>query len=87
MSPRLTAISITLVAAISTSAFAADDKKAAQKIDWQAHCQSEMKRFKCDAGGTDEAIYQCLLKHDADLSKTCDNKAHAKYEELTKKKK
>jgi hypothetical protein len=46
-------------------------------FDWSP-CKAEMEKFKCS--GDDEAVYQCLLKHDVDLSKNCDNGAHTKYE-------
>lgn len=61
-------------------AFAAD-----HKVDWAAHCKAEMEKFKCDANGDDDTIYQCLLRHDVDLSKDCDNSAHTPYEKLTGK--
>ena len=66
------------IIAVSASplAFAAD-------FDWSP-CKAEIDQYCKDTKG-DEAIYQCLLKHDADLSKTCDNGAHSKYEELTGK--
>jgi len=57
-------------------AFAAD-------FDWSP-CTKEIAQWCKDVKG-DEAIYQCLLRHDADLSKTCDNNGHSKYEELTGK--
>ena len=67
----------------AASAVFADD----HKVDWAGHCKAEMEKFKCDANGKDEDIYQCLLKHDADISKDCDNNAHSKYEEITGKSK
>lgn len=56
---------------------------AAEKFDWSP-CKTEIDKWcKNVKEGDDEAMYQCLLKNDADLSKDCDNKAHSKYEEKT----
>ena len=74
-------IAVSLLASFTaTSAFAED-----HKVDWAAHCKAELEKFKCDANGKDEDIYQCLLKHDSELGKDCDTGAHSKYEELTGK--
>ena len=58
----------------------------ADKVDW-AVCSTEIGKW-CQGireKSGEEGIYQCLLKHDADLSKKCDNNAHSKYEQLTGK--
>lgn len=70
-----------MVAVCSASvAFAAD------KVDWSP-CQTEITKWcqgvKEKSG--EEALYQCLLKRDADLSKKCDNDAHSRYEQVTGK--
>lgn len=59
---------------------------AADKVDW-SFCQPEINKWCTgvhDKSG-EEGVYQCLLKHDADLSKKCDNESHSKYEQLTGK--
>ena len=59
---------------------------AADKVDWTP-CQAEIAKWcpiaKDKAG--EEGVYQCLLKHDTDLSKRCDNESHSKYEQVTGK--
>lgn len=70
-----------LVALSASSAVMAED----HKVDWAKNCKSEMEKFKCDPNGKDEDIYQCLLRHDVDLGKDCDNNAHTPYEKLTGK--
>ena len=59
---------------------------AADKVDWSP-CKPEIEKFCKDVKDKsgEEALYQCLLKHDIDLSKTCDNEAHSLYEKLTGK--
>ncbi len=47
---------------LSFSSFAAD------KLDW-SKCAKETAEYKCT--GSDKEIYECLEKHDSDLSKTC----------------
>ena len=79
MRKSLAVIGFIMAVAAAQAAFSAD------KIDWAGHCKAEIEKFKCS--GDDEAMYQCLLKHDADLSKDCDNNAHSKYEEISGKKK
>ena len=69
---------IVLLALTSTSA-----ALAADKVDWTP-CKSEIEKFCKNIKGEEE-IYQCLLKHDVDLSKNCDNNSHSKYEEVTGK--
>jgi len=49
---------------LSLSSFAADK----DKLDW-TKCAKETAEYKCT--GTDKEIYECLEKHDSDLSKTC----------------
>ena len=80
MYQRLAAMALALAAISVSPALAAD------KVDWAA-CQPEITRWcgTARAQGGEEAIYQCLLKHDADLSKRCDNEAHSRYEQLTGK--
>ncbi len=73
-------LAIVSVATLISSAAHAD------KVDWSV-CQPEIGKW-CQGvkeKGGEEAIYQCLLKHDADLSKKCDNDAHSPYEKLTGK--
>jgi hypothetical protein len=63
------------------SAFAqAQDKP----FDWGA-CKIEMAKY-CKSAKGNEQIWACLQEHDKDLSATCDA-SHAKYEEMTGKKK
>lgn len=80
MPKHLAAMAITLAALATSPALAAD------KVDWTV-CQPEITRWCASARsqGGEEAIYQCLLKRDADLSKRCDNEAHSRYEQLTGK--
>jgi hypothetical protein len=68
-------LTVSLVASWSLSAMAAHDWKK---------CEAEIKKFGCK--GNDEAIYQCLLKHDDELKKSKCDEAHSAYEEATKKK-
>ena len=79
---RITLASLGLLVAVtaSSSAFAAD------KVDWTP-CNAEIEKFCKGVKEKDgeDGIYQCLLKHDADISKSCDNDAHSKYEEATGK--
>jgi hypothetical protein len=78
---RYTLIALTLfLSTLSTVAMAAD------KVDWTP-CNAEIEKFCKGVHEKDgeEALYQCLLKHDIDLSKTCDNGAHSKYEKATGK--
>lgn len=77
MTRTLAAIGLCAAALAAPTVLAAD-------FDWSP-CAKEIALYCKDVKG-DEAIYQCLLKRDADLSKTCDNNAHTKYEILTKKK-
>lgn len=46
--------------------------------DTFAGCKKEVTDYGCK--GDDKAIYECLLKHDKDLSPGCD-KDHSAYEE------
>lgn len=79
MSNKITTIGFVALSILATSAFAAD------KFDWSP-CNAEMAKFcKGMEGKSDEDIYQCLLKHDVDLSSTCDKDGHNKYEILTGK--
>lgn len=79
MSKSLATLSLLMIVA-SSAAFAED-----HKVDWSGNCKADLEKFKCDANGKDEDIYQCLLKHDKELSKECDENAHSKYEKLTGK--
>jgi len=74
------------ILALTASVLASSPAFAADKVDWSV-CQPEITRWCASsrAQGGEEAIYQCLLKHDADLSKRCDNEAHSRYEQLTGK--
>lgn len=58
---------------------------APQKPDWSL-CAPEIAKFKCtDAQAKgDEELYNCLIKHDGEFSKTCDPET-TKYEILTGK--
>ena len=80
MTRMLMALVFTAAATVSPLVFAAD------KVDWTP-CQTEIAKWCSTARdkGGEEGIYQCLLKHDADLSKKCDNDSHSKYEQLTGK--
>jgi len=80
MRKSLATLGFIMAVSASTAVFAAD-----HKVDWAAHCKAEIEKFKCDANGDDDTIYQCLLRHDVDLSKDCDNNAHTPYEKLTGK--
>ncbi len=80
MQKYLFALALALAVLVSSASFAAD------KVDWTP-CQTEIAKW-CpvahDKGG-EEGVYQCLLRHDADLSKKCDNESHSKYEQVTGK--
>lgn len=82
MTKRLAALAL----AVTLPAFTATHALAADKVDWSV-CQAEITRWcaSARAQGGEEGVYQCLLKHDADLSKRCDNEAHSRYEQLTGK--
>ena len=56
---------------------------AADKPDWSI-CASDIAKFKCGDAKGDEEIYNCLIKHDGELSKSCDPET-TKYEVLTGK--
>jgi hypothetical protein len=43
--------------------------KAPAKINWKP-CAKEIKRYDCK--GTDRKIWDCLERHDEELSKACD---------------
>ena len=75
---KLLAFTMLATVTLATSAMAAD------KVDW-SKCKAETDKW-CTGISGDENIYQCLLKHDSELSKPCDEQ-HGKYEELTGKKK
>ena len=64
-----------LMSMLSVSAFAAGH-------DWKK-CAAEVKKFHCR--GFDEAIYQCLVKHDEDLKKSKCNEARVAFEDANKK--
>ena len=81
MRTKIIAVAFLMGLVTTSSAFAED-----HKVDWAKHCKADLEKFKCDANGKDEDIYQCLLKHDSEISKPCDENAHSKYEELTGKK-
>ena len=53
-------------------------------FDWGT-CKAEMAKW-CKAAQGSEDIYLCLLKHDEDLSKSCDA-SHSAYEVATGRKK
>ena len=80
MRKSLAALGFIMAVSASATAFAAD-----HKVDWATHCKAELEKFKIDANGDDETIYQALLKHDKELGKDCDENAHSKYEKLTGK--
>ena len=73
-----------LIAGIAV--LASSQSFAANKVDWTP-CQTEIAKW-CPTAmekSGEEGVYQCLLKHDADLSKSCDNDSHSKYEQVTGK--
>jgi hypothetical protein len=69
----LTSLAVVMTLASASAAF------ADVKPYWESKCKAEIEKFKCDKS-SDDSIYQCLLKHDVDLSKACDNEAHSIYE-------
>ena len=73
-------VSLFVALGLAMPTFAADQTT----FDWSA-CKPEIQKFCNDEKGS-EAIYGCLQKHDAELSKTCDA-THEKFEKLTDKKK
>ena len=79
------ALALFAVMLAASPAFAFDNP-AGHKVDW-APCEADIKKTKCEDAlkKGEEDLYQCLLKHDEDLSKGCDNDAHSKYETLTGK--
>jgi hypothetical protein len=62
---------------VSSPSFADD------KPDWSL-CSNDISKFKCSDAKGDENIYNCLIKHDGELSKSCDPET-TKYEKLTGK--
>ena len=60
----------------------ADTKE--KPFDWNA-CKTEVEKYCKDVKG-EEKIYSCLEEHDKDLTEKCEA-SHAKYEEMTGKKK
>lgn len=58
---------------------------AAHAFDWKV-CEAEIAKF-CPGETDNEKIWSCLQKNDIDLSETCDNEGHSKYEEESGKKK
>ena len=79
------ALAIAAAAGLAAPALAFTNP-AGYKADWQ-YCEAEIKKFKCEVAmaKSEEDLYQCLLKHDEDLSKGCDNNSHSKYEAATGK--
>jgi hypothetical protein len=77
-------IALLAVMSIPRMALAEEAKPATKPIpaswDWAA-CKDDAEKFCKGVDGAD-AIYLCLFKHDADLSKAC-NVVHTKYEEAT----
>ena len=69
-------------ALLSTPVLAADAPKG-EPPNW-GKCTPDLAKFKCAAAKGDEQIYQCLMKHDGELSKACDPET-TKYEVLTGK--
>ncbi len=76
---------LTAAALVSASILAPAPARAADKPDWSL-CAPDIAKFKCgDAQAKgDEDLYNCLIKHDGELSKACDPET-TKYEVVTGK--
>jgi hypothetical protein len=69
------------IATIFVIIFSFSNMAYAAGFDWSP-CKAEIDKLCKDANG-DENIYNCLLKNHKELSKSCDDNGHDKYEKVT----